>query len=88
MGRSDSDCPSGSSKELQVTRPRRKHRGCVRVTVHRDCCYVAFGQRTAVVVGSEKVGTSCRGETMVADFDADGRILGIELIGAKPCQMA
>lgn len=88
MGRSDSGCPSGTSKELQVTRPRKKHRGCVRIAVRRDCCYVAFGRRTAVVVGSEGIGKTCRGETMIADFDADGHVIGIELLGAKPCQMA
>jgi uncharacterized protein YuzE len=36
---------------------------------------------------TEHVGTSSRGEMVIFDYDVDGRILGIELVGdEKPCQ--
>lgn len=64
---------------------RGKH-GCKIIGVPRDACYVRFGMRTAVVASSDMYMRTARGEDVVLDFDVDGNLLGIELIGGKPCQ--
>lgn len=71
--------------------PRRKRPGhtgeCLKVGVPAEACHVRFGQRTAVVHHSSLLEwRTVRGDQMILDFDANGRVLGIELIGNKPCQ--
>lgn len=63
--------------------------GCKVVGVSRDACYVRFGMRTAVVVESRDDGRyrTARGEDIIFDFDADGHVVGLELVGpGKACQ--
>jgi uncharacterized protein YuzE len=58
---------------------------CVKVQVPPEACYVRFSHGT--ISRSEQIGETARGEMMIVDYDADGRVLGIELVGAdKPCQ--
>ena len=58
---------------------------CQRILVDRKVCYVQFGKKS--VARSGDIGTTTRGEMMIADYDSDGHINGIELIGpGKPCQ--
>lgn len=69
---------------------RKRHDGeCLKVGVSKDACYVRFGIRTAVVAYSEPLAyRTIRGDLMILDFDAEDRVIGIELLGDKPCQKA
>jgi hypothetical protein len=61
---------------------------CQKIQIAEQVCYLRF------VDGkphhSDDLGyQTARGEMLIADFDADGRIIGIELVGPtgqKPCQ--
>jgi hypothetical protein len=58
---------------------------CVHIDVPPATCYLRFAD--GVPARTDHVGTSSRGEMVIFDYDADGRILGIELVGDdKPCQ--
>ena len=60
---------------------------CVHVEVPEVACYIRFGAQMLIAKRATRdLGQTCRGETLVADLDDDGRICGIELIGGKPCQ--
>lgn len=62
---------------------------CVHVQVPEIACYVRFGPQVLHAKRSTRdLGTTCRGEQMIADLDDMGRICGIELVGGKPCQEA
>jgi hypothetical protein len=57
---------------------------CVHLDVPPATCYLRFVD--GVRERTEHVGTISRGEMVIFDYDVDGRILGIELIGDdKPC---
>jgi uncharacterized protein YuzE len=59
---------------------------CTKVTIDPAACYLQLADAKTVTSEVLEFGTA-RGETMILDFDADGRVIGIELIGAgKPCQ--
>ena len=58
---------------------------CQHLEVARKVCYLRFGN--APVANSGEIGLTTRGEMMIADYNADGHIIGIELVGAgRPCQ--
>jgi len=58
---------------------------CRSAKVPREACYVSFGHGR--IVHSQELGVTVRGELVSADFDEEGRIVEIELVGAhKPCQ--
>jgi uncharacterized protein DUF2283 len=58
---------------------------CVHIEVPKQVCYLRFA--AGVPERTEYVGQSSRGEMVIFDYDAAGRILGIELVGDdKPCQ--
>jgi uncharacterized protein YuzE len=61
---------------------------CQKIAVAEQVCYLKFTE--GKVDHSDKLShETARGEMLIADFDADGRILGIELVGPpgqKPCQ--
>ena len=65
---------------------------CRHLLVPRDVCYVRFTREklSSHYDSSEDVGYTRRGEMVIVDYDEDGAILGIELIGSpkarKPCQ--
>jgi uncharacterized protein YuzE len=50
---------------------------------HRTA-YLRFSHET--VDRTEHIGTSTRDEMVILDYDASGRIVGIELIGDELCQ--
>ena len=53
--------------------------------VPRDVCYVSFG--SAIVEHSDELGFTTRGECVIADYDKDGHIIGLELLSPdKSCQ--
>lgn len=59
---------------------------CQKVAVSREACYLRFADGKPDH-SDELPYETVRGEMLIADFDADGRILGIELVGpGKPCQ--
>ena len=62
---------------------------CIETPIPENSCYVRFGPAPARGMTSGQIGTTVRGERVIADFDAEGRIIGLELIGgpAKPCQL-
>jgi uncharacterized protein YuzE len=61
-------------------------KSCRSTIVAADVCYISFG-KSKTIDHSDEIGHSVRGELMIADFDADGHIIGIELVGrGKPCQ--
>lgn len=62
--------------------------GCLEIEVDRDVCYVRFGHLKEPSRRTRDLGLTVRGETIIADIDADGRIVGLELVGGKPCQRA
>jgi hypothetical protein len=58
---------------------------CANIEVPPATCYLRFA--AGVPANTDYVGRSLRGEMVIFDYDADGRILGIELVGDdKPCQ--
>lgn len=60
---------------------------CNGIEIGEDVCYIKFGEKTKKYVHSEDDFETVRGETMIIDFDEDGRVMGIELLGdKKPCQ--
>lgn len=61
---------------------------CQHYEVPPDVCYIRFVPRSDTVKRSTReIGFTARGETMIADFDAEGRVIGIELVGGnQPCQ--
>jgi hypothetical protein len=59
---------------------------CQTIEVPVETCGLTFAPGIENV-GSREIGTTARGEMMIADFDDHGRIIRIELVGAgKPCQ--
>lgn len=70
----------------EVPLRHRGRYGCKIAGVSREICYVRFA-RTAVVTHSidSKMKTA-RGDSMIFDIDAEGRVVGIELLGNKECQ--
>lgn len=59
--------------------------GCKIAGIGRDVCYIRFA-RTAVVVKSQlQLLKTVRDESIILDLDANGRLIGIELGGNKPC---
>ena len=60
---------------------------CHELPVSTTTCYIRFAE-TVRVVKSAEIGTTARGETMIADFDATGRVIEIELVAPalKPYQ--
>ena len=62
--------------------------GCQKIFVADQVCYLKFVEGKPHHSG-ELLHRTARGETLIADFDADGKIIGIELVGPpwqKPCQ--
>ena len=61
---------------------------CHTLAVDQQVCYLRFVEGTPDH-SDELPYETARGELLIADFDADGRIIGIELVGPtgqKPCQ--
>lgn len=60
---------------------------CVQLSVPENVCYVRFADNLDGYDGSKELGTTVRGESVIADFDREGRIIGLELFAwTKPCQ--
>jgi hypothetical protein len=68
---------------------------CKVIVVPEDCCYITFDRDVAnrpLPANRERghciqLRDTARGETVLAELDAQGRIIGIELLGGKkPCQ--
>jgi hypothetical protein len=58
---------------------------CRNVRVPREACYVSFG--SAIVAHSDEIGFTTRGECVIADYDKEGHIIGLELLSPdKSCQ--
>jgi hypothetical protein len=61
---------------------------CQNIVVAEQVCYLRFVDRKPH--HSDKLPyQTARGEMLIADFDANGNIIGIELVGPagqKPCQ--
>jgi hypothetical protein len=66
--------------------PHEPKNHCQRVTVASAVCYLRFTD--APHSGRQDLGyRTARGEMLIADIDAAGRIVGLELVGpGKPCQ--
>ena len=61
---------------------------CQKIIVTEQVCYLRFADGKPDH-SDELPHQTARGEMLIADFDADGRIIGIELVGPpgqKPCQ--
>ena len=61
---------------------------CQKILVPEQVCYLRFVD-AAYDRSEELPFATARGEALIADLDADGRIIGIELVGPagqKPCQ--
>lgn len=59
-----------------------------KVVVGEQVCYLRFADGKPDHSGELPYETA-RGEMLIADFDVDGKIIGIELVGPtgqKPCQ--
>lgn len=68
---------------------------CKVTIVPGDSCYISFTDGTLPKERrsnhTQQLNDTVRGETVIADLDEHGRIIGIELVGhtketAKPCQ--
>ena len=72
----------------QRTLGRRPHAKatCSRLRVPTATCYVRFAPNTQVR-SPAPLGKMARGEIVIADYDKNGAIVGLELVGrGKPCQ--
>ena len=61
---------------------------CQKVIVGEQVCYIKFSDGKSDHSGELPYQTA-RGEMLIADFDKNGKIIGIELVGPtgqKPCQ--
>ncbi len=59
---------------------------CKRINIAEDVCYIGFGERPRPH-HSDEIGSTRRGELIIANYDEDGKVVGLELVGAeKPCQ--
>ena len=61
---------------------------CQKIAVDQQVCYIRFMDGKPDHV-SELPYVTARDEMLIADFDADGKIIGIELVGPagqKHCQ--
>jgi Protein of unknown function (DUF2283) len=61
---------------------------CQKIAVGEQVCYLRFVDEKPDH-SNELPYETARGEMLIADFDADGRIIGIELVGPpgqKACQ--
>jgi uncharacterized protein YuzE len=61
---------------------------CQQIVVAEQICYLRFADGKPDH-SDELPYQTVRGEVLIADLDADGRIIGIELVGPpgqKPCQ--
>lgn len=76
---------------------------CNRIEIPKDCCYIRFckgkpvrliGNLRAItneveIKSSADIGYTVRGEQMIADYDKEDNIIGIELLSSKlaekPC---
>jgi uncharacterized protein YuzE len=64
---------------------RAKHDTCNPLHVPSKACYLRFSDDKVARTGH--IGTSTRDEMVILDYDASGRIVGIELVSEdKPCQ--
>ncbi|MQA29448.1 MAG: DUF2442 domain-containing protein [Luteitalea sp.] len=63
---------------------------CRETQIDEGCCHGRFGAAPTAGIRSREIGRTVRGELVIADVDADGHIVGIELVGGppKPCQDA
>jgi len=62
-------------------------RVCHKIDVPLTACLLRFGPPSKVMLSCDPIGTTVRNEMIVAEFDAVGRILSLELVGdGKPCQ--
>jgi hypothetical protein len=60
---------------------------CHTLAVPATACYLRFSDDR--VQDTHHAGTTTRGEMFIIDFDAEGRIVGVELVGTgKPCQQS
>ena len=60
---------------------------CLTLSVPEDVCYLRFVEDYKGYDGSKELGFTSRGECIIADFDKDGNIIGLELFSlSKPCQ--
>jgi uncharacterized protein YuzE len=76
---------AASMQTARTITPSSDEGRCVHVDVPPPTCYLRF--TAGAPANSDHVGTSARGEMVIFDYDDDGRILGIELVGDdKPCQ--
>ena len=59
---------------------------CQTIAITQQTCYIRFAEGKPDH-SDQLPYLTARGEMLIADFDADGRVLGIELVGeGKPCQ--
>jgi hypothetical protein len=59
---------------------------CRKMNVPADICYLRFGDGQVNGSGMLEYET-VRGERLIVDLDAGGKLVGVELIGpGKPCQ--
>jgi uncharacterized protein YuzE len=62
---------------------------CQKMDIAEQVCYLRFVDGKPHH-SADLDHQTARGEMLIADFDADGRIIGIELVGPagqKPCQV-
>jgi len=61
---------------------------CQKIAVDEQVCYIRFTEGKPDH-SEELPYETARGEMLIADFNAEGKIIGIELVGPrgqKPCQ--
>lgn len=66
-------------------------KSCKKLFVPEKVCYISFAEQPVSSLSSlEIVGYTLRGEQIIFDYDADGSVIGIELVAPnlKPCQVS
>ena len=72
---------------MNMSDNHRSQGSCVKIRVPQAACYIRFSDERSA--RSAYIADTARDEMMVFDYDAEGRVIGIELVGpGKPCQEA
>ncbi len=64
--------------------PEERHPSCNKINIPPDVCYLVFLKEKPH--NTQSIGQTNRRETIIADYNVKGEIIGLELLGDKPCQ--
>lgn len=68
--------------------PENESKSCLKVEIGRDACYLQLVRTIhhPQRITTGPIGHTSDGDWVLIDYDENGKIVGLELIGDKPCQ--